>query len=754
MPAFTGHPEWYSGDVSVLRNAATRAHQVTTTPYTPYPNNRLRNAPFNPLQTQAFQAGQDEFQNPEYQNIFNQSTVAIRNALGQNISPTLAPYLAGATANPTINAQQYMNPYNEAVTNNIGRLASRNLTENILPQVNDQFIRSGAYGSSGRPGSRSHEDITGRAIRDTQQVVADEQNKALQKGYSEALGTSVGQQGAQLGAGRVAGNALGLDLERQISGGTALQNLGGAQQAERRQGIGVLSNLGTQQQQQEQAGLNTAFQDFQAEQNFPYLQAARENELVRGLPVSQYTASTNPYVPPLPQPSPWSQGAGLLAGAAGMMGQRQGYAEGGTVKKKHVSVSHLRHFADGGDVDMSPIQKGVNDALDTSEIQAMRRHAQKLSQERINPAWAAVSRAGFNLAANPKLGVLGKLGEAGNAALDEYSTQLGLQDNRESGAAKIYDMINTTRELQKERLRNHELALKQFEETSRHNRHGEGLQSAKEGREAADYEKTKGMIEGPGKMFYNLETNEEGKQIAKPLEGMISNPKSKADIDRAKKINEEAKRDWGKKLSHGPNVVNKYKELEKLNEEMKTPGYESFMKGIPLVGGVAASTSKYFRVGQEIKDKYDMNAGQLAAEQIKEIPARAQNKMHQQLVLDSKPNSGAEYEANKQNIKNGLTKEEVEMGEAEFGTLMLHKYEDKNGIPKFDANEIKLAWKQYVDAKLAYEEANPGEKFPNSPEEFLIAIHEEKENGQAPFSQNYNDTMSMSDEELRKIAGG
>lgn len=593
MPAFAGQPEWYSGDVSALRNAATRANQVTTTPYVPYPNNRQRNAPFGPLQNLAFQQGQTEAQNPEYNNIFGQSTGAIRNALGQNISPTLAPYLAGATANPTINAQQYMNPYNEAVTNNIGRLASRNLTENILPQVNDQFIRSGSYGSSGRPGSRSHEDITGRAIRDTQEGVSRAQTEALRGGYNEALNTSVGQQGAQLGAGRVAGNALGLDLERQISGGTALQGLSGQHQGERRQGIGVLSNLGTQQQQQEQAGLNTAFQDFQAEQNFPYLQAARENELLRGLPVSQFTASTNPYVPPLPQPSPWTQGAGLLAGIAGMQGQRQGYAEGGTVKRKHVSVSHLRHYADGGDVEMSPIQKGVNDAMDTSEIQAMRRHAQKLSQERINPMWAGISRAGFNLAANPRLGVLGKLGEAGNAALDEYHAQLGGQDNRDVQASKIFEMIDTTRKLQEERNRNHQLAQEKFSHEKGMDMTRLGMEKERLGmsRESHKHSMENGrIVSGKDGRMYKIGKDEEGKLKATPIEGMEgSNP-------ILKKANEKAAEEVRSSSSSLPELENTVGELKDVSEKLDSgpwkgtvSKYASTLGDIPFIGDLIAA---------------------------------------------------------------------------------------------------------------------------------------------------------------------
>jgi len=64
-----------------------------------------------------------------------------------------------------------------------------------------------------------------------------------------------------------------------------------------------------------------------------------------------------------------------------------------------------------------------------------------------------------------------------------------------------------------------------------------------------------------------------------------------------------------------------------------------------------------------------------------------------------------------------------------------------NLINAIDAED---AFNQYADAKLEYEEK--GEKFPNTPQDFLEGI----ESGLSPKGE---DLSSMSDEELMKIAG-
>src|ERR1700729_86886 len=477
---FTGTPDWWGGQKGVIQNVADRAHQVTTVPFEKYPNTRV--ASFSPMQEQSFDLGRAEATNPVYPQLFERSTGAITNALGQDISGQLQPFIDRGVSNPTENAQSYMNPYNQQVIENIGRLGSRNLTENILPNINDQFIRAGSYGSSGGPGSRSHQDITGRANRDNQKAVTTAQANALQGGYNKALETSVGQQERNLQAGRLLGNARGEDIQRQILGGRELQNLSSQQQGERRQNIGLLGQLGGVQQQQAQQGLNTGYADWQTERNYPYLQAARQNELVRGLTPGQYTSNTASYMPQAPQASPWSQGGGLLAGLIGAANQRQGFAEGGPVDDhKRKSVAHLRHYADGGSVPLSPIQRGVNDAMDTSEIQSMRNQANKLEQMQTNPFWASIARTGYSLASKRTPGVLANLGEAANEGMNEYQGQLNNQTNRELQASNLRGMIDNTLRWQSERNRQHDFDKEKFMHTKNYDARKLGMEEEKLG---------------------------------------------------------------------------------------------------------------------------------------------------------------------------------------------------------------------------------------------------------------------------------
>lgn len=154
----------------------------------------------------------------------------------------------------------YMNPYNEAVTNRIAELGSRNLSENLLPGVSDQFIRAGQFGSKGMG------EFGARALRDTQESVLGAQSQALQSGYQSALTASQADLARQQGAlGQVA------DLARS---GTALSAADAAQ----------LQSIGAEQQAQQQKGLDVAYQDFINQQQWPQQQLNAMSTTLRGLP--------------------------------------------------------------------------------------------------------------------------------------------------------------------------------------------------------------------------------------------------------------------------------------------------------------------------------------------------------------------------------------------------------------------------------------------------------------------------------------
>ena len=195
-------------------------------------------------------------------------------AMGMSGLETAAPFLMQGSA-LGLNAAQssaplamsYLNPYTEAVTNQIAQLGGRNLSENLLPAVSDQFIRAGQFG-----GSRMGE-FGARALRDTQEAVLREQSQALQQGYGQALSATqtdlarmlqAGSQQAQLG--QTAGGLTQQQQQVLMQGGqnyaqNYAQDLARMLQAGQAQTqIGQIAGGMTQQQQQllMQGGQNLA----------------------------------------------------------------------------------------------------------------------------------------------------------------------------------------------------------------------------------------------------------------------------------------------------------------------------------------------------------------------------------------------------------------------------------------------------------------------------------------------------------------
>lgn len=253
---------------------------------------------------------------------------------------------------------QYMNPYIGGVVNRLGDLAARNLQEKFLPQISQDFIRSGTYGSSGQ------QRAVGQALRDVQESALAAQNEALAQGYktsADIFASDVGRQ-AQLAQqqgnlalgqqqnlgtlGQIAGNlALGqqqnLGQLGQIAGNMASQtardrlaaaqqlaNLGQLGQSMNYKDIAALAGVGGEQQALKQKSLDLAYQDFMRQQDYPYTQLQRMNELIRGLPMSTQTStsSTGPLAGASYGPSTASILAALASGGLG-------FKEGGQVKR-------------------------------------------------------------------------------------------------------------------------------------------------------------------------------------------------------------------------------------------------------------------------------------------------------------------------------------------------------------------------------------------------------------------------------------
>lgn len=180
----------------------------------------------------------------------------------------------------------YMSPYTDQVVNRIAQLGQRNLTENLLPQVNSTFTGAGQFGST------RNADFTNRALRDANESILGQQANALQTGYSQA-------QSAAL-----------QDLTRQAQLGQLTQQLG-------YQDVSMLDTIGQQQQQQTQQNMNLANTDFTNQRNYPKTQISFLSDILRGQQVgtNSFSANTNPAAT-TQQLSP------LAAAAQGFLGAR------------------------------------------------------------------------------------------------------------------------------------------------------------------------------------------------------------------------------------------------------------------------------------------------------------------------------------------------------------------------------------------------------------------------------------------------
>ena len=186
----------------------------------------------------------------------NQSGLATAQSLSERATAAADPYMQAAAQSSAQNIGQYMNPYTQNVTDQMAKLGARNLSENLLPAVSDQFIRAGQFG-----GSRMGE-FGSRALRDTQESVLNQQAQALQSGYGQALGASQSDLARQAQLAGTAGSIAGADLSRILQGASQYGNLGQTAGQITSNQMQNLTNVGQAQtaagQAQQQFGLNAA----------------------------------------------------------------------------------------------------------------------------------------------------------------------------------------------------------------------------------------------------------------------------------------------------------------------------------------------------------------------------------------------------------------------------------------------------------------------------------------------------------------
>ena len=294
-------PEWYTQYAKDILSKATAA---TAQPYTAYGAPRI--AGFQPEQEQAFTAFKGSM--GEYQPYLGAAAQGLQRGTGSFTAPGVA--------------QQYMNPYIQNVVSGIGSAAARNLSENIIPQLNRTFVGGGTFG-----GSRSF-DFMNRAVRDTQAAALSEQNKALSEGY------------------KTAADLYGTEANRAITAAPYMAALGTQAQEQRLKELAGLEQIGAQKQALGQKSADMAYQDFLTHQNYPYEQA-QKLAAIGGAPSAQGAGTTYATTP---GPSTAGQLGGLLASGIGLVGATGGFGSSGWLTNLFK--------AEGGKVEAKPKKKG------------------------------------------------------------------------------------------------------------------------------------------------------------------------------------------------------------------------------------------------------------------------------------------------------------------------------------------------------------------------------------------------------------
>jgi hypothetical protein len=318
-------PQWLSDSV---QGTFAKANAVAGQPYQPYvdksghPLQRVA-APNDAMKSgwATTMAGADSYK-PEY----GMAAQSINGTMDDSALGVAKPYLDDAAKGWDSNAaNQYMSPYIDSVVNRIGDLGNRNLTEKILPGINDDFIRAGQYGSTPMM------ETVGRGIRDTQESISAAQSNALNTGYTGAQSAFQADKSREAGIGQVAGNFSSADTTNQLATGAAQMKLGTANQTAAVTSGAAQEAVGNSQRAIDQQNLDVAHQDFMDAKNYPIDMLKLVSGVQNGAPNvggTTYTTKTGPA--DVYQPSGLAQVAGAAALANGISNLK--LKRGGRVK--------------------------------------------------------------------------------------------------------------------------------------------------------------------------------------------------------------------------------------------------------------------------------------------------------------------------------------------------------------------------------------------------------------------------------------
>jgi hypothetical protein len=266
-----------------LYNLMSGAYSAAQEEYMQNPNQRV--AEFTPDKLAAFDTTRTAVD--AYKPMLGAAESTAMEAAGLSPTGAAQPYFNAASETVPGVVSQYMNPYEENVTNRMGDIAARQIREKLMPAMNDQFIRAGQFGST------RQQELAQRGVRDISENLASQIGAQLASGY-----TTAGQQAQedlrrQASIGQAAGQLAGTEM-------TGLSNLAGVQaglgqkeQALGLQGAAALEAIGSEQERKNQQNLDVLNADWQNQKNYPKDQIRFLNEMIRGLPSGGGTTSSS-----------------------------------------------------------------------------------------------------------------------------------------------------------------------------------------------------------------------------------------------------------------------------------------------------------------------------------------------------------------------------------------------------------------------------------------------------------------------------
>ena len=298
----------------ILERAQAEFERRTAEGYTPYEGATI--APFTPDE-EAAQAGIKSLVGTSRP--LQEEALAITRQQQQQFTPEVA--------------EQFMSPYQRAVTDIEKREAQRVFERDIMPQIEAQAVAAGGMSGLGTRAALQASE----AQRNQAQLLADIEAKGLQSAFQDARMAFEQQKARE--------RAQASDI---FSAGPAMFTSGLAEQ-------GALQTVGEQQRDLAQSALDEEYFKFLEEQAFPQERLAEYSGFVYGNPLLQQRTRTTTGTFQQAQPSLGRQLLGLAGTAAGIYGMGGGSflgGFGGSAPRPSIGPSSFSNigFSSGGSV--------------------------------------------------------------------------------------------------------------------------------------------------------------------------------------------------------------------------------------------------------------------------------------------------------------------------------------------------------------------------------------------------------------------